>query len=75
MHQYKIEIWSYTEKGAVGSLYDTQYADSVEQARLICNQYERQRQDNGMKAYKVDLYLASFKLCPDKAAFFAQFQE
>ena len=74
MKQYKIEVFAYTEVGSVGSLIATRYADSTEQARLICAEYEAQMQDNGMKACKVDLHILCYKKCNDKAAFFAQFQ-
>lgn len=74
MHQYKIEVFAYTEAGSLGALVATRYADNPEQARLICAEYEAQKQENGMKAYKVDLNILCYKLCTDKAAFFAQFQ-
>ena len=80
MHQYKIEIFLYTSAGAVGELYTTRYADNPEQARLICAEYENQYQfdDEGNrtnnKVYKVNLHILCYKLCADKAAFFAQFQ-
>lgn len=74
MHQYKIEIYNYTEAGSVGALIATRYADNPEQARLICAEYDSIKQPNGMKAHKVDLHILCYKLCSDKAAFFAQFQ-
>lgn len=74
MHQYKIEIYEYTEAGSLGALIATRYADNPEQARLICADYERIKQPNGMKAHKVDLHVLCYKLCTDKAAFFSQFQ-
>lgn len=74
MHQYKIEIYTYTEQGAVGPLETTEYCDTPERAQAICRQYERMRQENGMKAYRAELYLQCYKLCGDKNAFFAQFQ-
>lgn len=74
MHQYKIEVFAYTEAGSLGKLVTTRYADNQEQARIICAEYEAQKQENGMKAYKVDLHILCYKLCTDKAAFFSQFQ-
>lgn len=74
MHQYKIEIFAYTENGAVGALVTTTYADNPEQARLICAEYETAQQENGQKAYQVRLHILCYKLCSDRAAFFAQFQ-
>ena len=74
MHQYKIEVFAYTEAGSLGKLVSTRYADNPEQARLICAEYESQAQENGMKAYKVDLHILCYKYCADKGAFFAQFQ-
>ena len=80
MHQYKIEIFAYTPEGAVGALVATRYADNPEQARLICTEYENQYQldengnRTGNKVYQVRLHLLCYKLCQDRAAFFAQFQ-
>ena len=80
MHQYKIEIFAYTAEGAVGALVTTRYADNPEQARLICAEYENQYQVDedgnrtGNKVYQVRLHLLCYKLCQDRAAFFAQFQ-
>lgn len=79
MHQYKIEIRRYKEDGSVGELFTTIYADNQEQARLKCAEYENQhfiKEDGtkGFKMYKVNLYLLCYKLCADKAAFFAQFE-
>lgn len=80
MHQYKIEVFMYTPAGAVGELFTTRYADTPEQARLICAEYENQYQvdadgkKTGNKVYQVRLHLLCYKLCQDRAAFFAQFQ-
>lgn len=80
MHQYKIEIYAYTPEGAVGNIVTTRYADNPEHARLICAEYENQYQvdENGNKTankvYQVRLHLLAYKLCQDRAAFFAQFQ-
>lgn len=74
MHEFKIEVFAYSESGAPGQLVSTRYADSPEQARLICQDYDMQKYDNGMKMYKTNLHLLYYKLCADKAAFFAQFQ-
>lgn len=80
MHQYKIEIFAYTPEGAVGGLVTTRYADNPEQARLICAEYDGQYQVDedgnrtGHKVYQVRLHLLCYKLCQDRAAFFAQFQ-
>lgn len=79
MHQYKIEIFLYNSNGSVGELFTTRYADNPEQARLICAEYENQYQldENGEKTahkmYQVRLHLLCYKLCADRAAFFAQF--
>lgn len=74
MHQYKVEIFAYTEAGSVGKLFATRYADNHEQARLMCDEYESQTQENGMKAYKVNLHMLCYKFVEDKATFFAQFK-
>lgn len=80
MHQYKIEIYKYNSNGSPGKLYTTLYADNPEQARLICSQYENEMQVDeegnqlGFKAYQVKLHILCYKLCTDRAAFFAQFQ-
>lgn len=80
MHQFKIEVYFYTEKGSVGALAATRYADNPEQARLICQEYESQYQVDAdgnattMKMYQVRLHILCYKLCQDRAAFFAQFQ-
>lgn len=80
MHQYKIEIFAYTTEGAVGALVATRYADNPEQARLICSEYDGRYMvdEDGLateqKAYQVRLHLLCYKLCQDRAAFFAQFQ-
>lgn len=74
MHQYKIEIYEYTEAGSLGALIATRYADNHEQARLMCDEYESQTQENGMKAYKVNLHMLCYKFVEDKATFFAQFK-
>lgn len=84
MHQYRIDIFKYSPAGAVEGLYATRYADNPEQARMICEEFDQQKQstfdENGievpteMKKFQVRLYLLCYKLCSDKAAFFAQFQ-
>lgn len=80
MHQYRISIYEYKSNGSLGGLVMQKYADSPEQARLICEDYDRQKQkdsegnETNMKAYKVELHLLCYKLCEDKSAFFAQFQ-
>lgn len=74
MHQFKIEVFEYTEKGSLGNIVATRYADNPENARLICAEYEGQMQESGFKKYKVNLHLLCYKLCADKTAFFAQFQ-
>lgn len=74
MHQFRIDVYEYTEAGSLGGIIVTRYADTPEQARLICAEYEKEKQANGMKKYKVELHLLCYKLCADKAAFFAQFQ-
>lgn len=80
MHQFKIEIFFYKANGSVGELAATRYADNPEQARLICQEYENQYQGDAdgntttMKKYQVRLHLLCYKLCQDRAAFFAQFQ-
>lgn len=83
MHEYKIEIFYYTEQGAIGEKYKTLYADNPEQAKLICDEYGKEYQTRvnedgeevrtGNKKYKVDLYLLAYKKCEDKNAFFNNF--
>lgn len=79
MHQYKIEVYNYTEGGSIGELFATRYADNPEQARLICAEFDNQYRENedgtrGMKMYKVNLHILCYKYCADKEAFFAQFK-
>lgn len=80
MHQYKIEVFRYESGGSVGGIVTTRYADNPEQARLICAEYDRQYQTDesgestGLKAFQVRLYTLCYKICQDKAAFFAQFE-
>lgn len=74
MHPYKIEVFNYTQEGAVGEPETTRYADNPEQARLICREYEGRKQENGLKKFKVELHILCYKLCPDKQTFFDQFR-
>ena len=73
MHQYKIEIYEYNENGSLGRKIATRYADNHEQAKSICEEYDNEKQENGMKAYKTVLHILCYKVCNDKEAFFAQF--
>lgn len=74
MHQYRIEVYEYSEAGAVaGTPMLTRYADNHEDARLICNEFANQKQTNGMKQYQVKLYVLCYKnIALD--TYFAQFQ-
>lgn len=74
MHQYRIEIYEYNEAGAAGSIpMVTRYADNHEDARMICEEFSNQRQENGNKKYQVKLYVLCYKMVA-KDTFFAQFQ-
>lgn len=83
MHNYKIEIFNYTPEGAIGEKFKTMYADNVEGAELICDEYSNQYQSvevdgemvkSGNKKYKVVLSTLAYKVIADRDSFFANFK-
>lgn len=75
MHQYRIEVCEYNEAAdnANPIPVTTRYADNHEDARIICNEFSNQRQENGNKKYQVKLYVLCYKMV-SKDSYFAQFQ-
>lgn len=71
MHQYRIEIFNPAENSAVPEL--TLYADSHEDARVLCNEYSVQKNEDGSTKYQVRLYILCYKYVA-KNDYFAQFQ-
>ena len=74
MHQYRIEVFEYitpTEAKATPEL--TLYADTHEDARVLCNEYANQVNDSGSRKYQVKLYILCYKYVA-KNDYFAQFQ-
>lgn len=85
MKQYKLEIYAYKPNGAPGGLTAVKYADTQEEVRTICREYESQYQyttdpetgdavQTNMKAYAVDLLVLCYKKLDNKAAFLANFE-
>lgn len=75
MHQYRIEVYEYDNGGNAASVpFITRYADNHEDARMICDEFANQLQENGYtKKYKVELYVLCYKNV-NRVNFFAQFQ-
>ncbi len=82
MYQYKVKITKYTEEGGLTNDIISKYADTPEQAKNICYEYDKQRYEiddgegnitTGGKMYRVELYILCYKLT-DKDTFFAQFE-
>lgn len=74
MNQYRIEVFEYTEKGSLKSFpMLTTYATNHEDARVICNEYANELQENGLKKYEVKLSILCYKQVV-KDTYFAQFQ-
>lgn len=76
---FKIEVTNYTEAGALGDKYIDRYCDTVEEAKHICEEYDKVYYENndgtrGNKRYKVELCFVTYKKCPNKETFFAQFE-
>lgn len=71
MHQYRIEVFNPTQ----GSTYPelTLYADNHEDARVLCNEYANQKNEDGSAKYQVRLYILCYKYVA-KNDYFAQFQ-
>ena len=74
MSQYKIIATKYNESGAMTNITETFYADTAEHAEQIYEQYRQMQQENGMKAYKVELYVNCYKHITNAAEFFDQFK-
>lgn len=82
MHQYKIKITKYSEEGSLTNDYICKYADTPENAKNICYEYDKLKYETiddegkvviGGKMYKVDLYILCYKYT-DKTTFFEQFE-
>ena len=82
MHQYKVKITKYSEVGGLTNDIISKYADTPEQAKNICYEYDKEKYENtnengnvtvGGKMYKVELYILCYKFT-DKDTFFAQFE-
>lgn len=74
MNPYRIEIFEYTEKGSLKNApMLTTYATNHEDARVICNEYANELQENGLKKYEVKLAVLCYKQVV-KDTYFAQFQ-
>lgn len=74
MHQFRIEAQKYAEGGYLIQETETRYADNHEQARIISKEYENMKYANGIKMWKVTVYVLCYKAISDSSAFFAQFQ-
>lgn len=75
MHQYRIEVFEYDNGGIAAAIpFTTRYADNHEDARMICEEFANQFQENGYtRKYKVQLSVLYYKTV-DRTNFFAQFQ-
>lgn len=74
MHQYRIEVFEYiTPTQANPNPELTLYADTHEDARVLCNEYANQNNADGSKKYQVKLYILCYKYVA-KNDYFAQFQ-
>ena len=73
MHQYKIVATAYNEAGALTNSRIVVYKDTAEAAEAEYNRYKSALQENGMKAYSVQLLIAAYKPVDDAAKFFEQF--
>lgn len=79
MESYKIKLTKYSEAGALTTETTIMYANNVEEARNICDEYGKQRYEGengsvGTKIWKVELLVLCYKLITDKDAFFALFE-
>lgn len=79
MKNYRIDIYNYTEKGALAGKQESIYRDSVEDAKIIYEEYDKQRYVNedgttGYKKYKVEFSYLCYKKSTNPADFFAQFE-
>lgn len=85
MQYYKIVVTAYKENGSLGDYVCTKYCENIEEAKNICQDYERQRQkaysidavtgetvetSTNMRAYKVDLYVLCYKEVQNKQTLF-----
>lgn len=79
MHQYKIEITLYSPEGALTKKQVIKYADSPEQAERTMADYKDvyQTDEAGkptFKAYRVRLFVASYKMIAEPETFFEIFK-
>lgn len=75
MHQYRIEICEYNEMADSANPVPmlTRYADNHEDARVICQEFRSEKQENGNKKYQVKLYVLCYKMVSSQT-YFDQFQ-
>lgn len=71
MHQYRIEVFNPIQGNTYPEL--TLYADTHEDARVLCNEYANQKNEDGSTKYQVKLYILCYKYVA-KNDYFAQFQ-
>lgn len=73
MHQYKIQIYEYTEDNRVIT-HAPRYFDSPEQAKTCYSQYKGVKREDGKNLFRVDFMVCAYKVVSDPEAFFAQFE-
>ena len=75
MHQYRIEVCVYNEDATMADPNPiiTRYADNHEDARVICQEFRTQKQENGNKKYQVKLFVLCYKMVSSQT-YFDQFQ-
>lgn len=82
MESYRIKLTRYSETGALTNDITVLYANTPEEAKNICNEYDKQKYETvddqgnttvGGKIYKVELFVLAYKLT-DKDTFFAIFE-
>ena len=82
MESYRIKLTRYSEAGALTNDITVLYANTPEEAKNICNEYDKQKYETvddqghttvGGKIYKVELFVLAYKHT-DKDTFFAIFE-
>lgn len=71
--QFKVQYTLYAPEGYLTSETHAVYFGDADSAEVRYNELSRAKQDNGMKAFKVDLFIAGYKPVADPATFFEQF--
>ena len=79
MKNYRIDIYNYTEEGALAGKQESIYRENVEEAKVVYEEYNKQRyikEDGtiGNKKYKVEFFYLCYKKSTNPADFFAQFE-